>query len=448
MAETHVNFLGGSPLNRLSWLRTSTPFLNVVLASPETRWLLFRAGEPLVRVDAASKSHAFARLTTPDVQPLLGAYPVFGQGEQAGQTPAPLSLAGEPVTGLDAARVHGPAIVFLGLHEPENAEGASALPSSEFSAKTDAEVAAANISGTPYFTLDVTDVEAEAVDDVLKSVGAAQGESATVEFMEPRAASFGFSAFEAAVFAEARSLVDWNARNIFCPGCGSRTYSLWAGWKRSCTTTLPWADNTGKKPCPSARGLHNYSYPRTDSVVIMAVIDETGDKILLGRNRKFPTGFYSTLAGFIEPGESFEDAVKREIWEEAGVRVWGVKYHSGQPWPYPASLMVGFYSFADSSQPIRTDLDNELVDARWFTRAEVQAVVAHKHGSTISRQEHKKFDAEDDADKDGEKVHVEDTHPPFRVPPLTAIAGVLIRDWASGKIGAGGPGSAQQKGNL
>lgn len=117
-------------------------------------------------------------------------------------------------------------------------------------------------------------------------------------------------------------------------------------------------------------------------MVITAVIDETGDRILLGRNvsddepssvqwadrrwlqRKFPNGFFSTLAGLIEPAESFEDAVKREIWEESGVRVHDVKYHSSQPWPYPANLMVGCYAFADSSQTIRTDLDNELSGGR------------------------------------------------------------------------------------
>ncbi|KAG1798332.1 NUDIX hydrolase domain-like protein [Suillus subaureus] len=92
----------------------------------------------------------------------------------------------------------------------------------------------------------------------------------------------------------------------------------------------------------------------------MLAIDESGEKVLLGRNKKFPGKFYSALAGFIEPGESFEDAVKREMWEEAGVKVWNVRYHSGQPWPYPANLMVGYYATADSSAPIRTDLDNEL----------------------------------------------------------------------------------------
>lgn len=170
-------------------------------------------------------------------------------------------------------------------------------------------------------------------------------------------------------------------------------------------------------------------------MVITAVIDETGDRILLGRNRKFPSGFFSTLAGFVEPAESFEDAVKREIWEESGVRVHDVKYHSSQPWPYPANLMVGCYAFADSSQTIRTDLDNELSEARWFTRGEVRAALAHPQGTVIRRGEYKQLD--DNATEERPPDKTDGDSPPFRVPPRTAIAGVLISDWATGKYGAG-----------
>ncbi|KAL5528609.1 NPY1_1 [Sanghuangporus sanghuang] len=491
MAETHVNFLSGSPLNRLSWLRTSSPFLTAVLASQRSRWVLFRGGEPLVRIDATKKSQSLAKLSTSIISPLLGSSPIFGQGKKPGQAAQAVDDSGEEDLHVQAARLHGPKIVFLGVHELENAQddNSKALPSSEFSAKTDPRVAASNISGIPYFSLDVSDSDEDALDEVLKgashsneldadqapsSISTSSGSPhISYEFMEPRTASAGFSAYEAAIFSEARSMVDWNARNRFCPACGSPTYSLWAGWKLACATLLPWADNTGKKPCPSARGLHNFSHPRTDPVVIMAIIDESGDRILLGKNRKFPFGFYSCLAGFIEPGESFEDAVKREIWEEAGVRVWGVKYHSTQPWPYPASLMVGFYAFADSSKPVRVDLDNELVDARWYTREEILNVLSHKKGSIITRQEQKIFDNHDidkkplntdtnaranERSTDKQSTEMPQTverpaepepekMPAFRLPPATAIAGVLIRDWANGKIGAGG-WNALKKGNL
>ncbi|TFK54553.1 hypothetical protein OE88DRAFT_1655272 [Heliocybe sulcata] len=466
MGETYVNFLGGSPLNRLSWLRQSPTFLNAIAVSPASRWLVFQSGQPLISTLPDGRTRTLARLSSSDVRSFLGAEPLFGQGQNAGD------LASTETPVLEAARLRDAPIVFLGLHEPDHGKG-SALPSADFSAKGEAATAAvANIEGTPYFTLDVTDIETDKVEQVLSNSEAAQkGEK--LEFSEPRAAMGTFDMFQAAVFAEARSMVDWNARNKFCPACGSAVYSLWAGWKLSCSSLLPWADNAGRKPCPSAKGLHNFAHPRTDAVVIMAVVDESGDKILLGRNKKFPGKFYSTLAGFIEPGESFEDAVKREIWEEAGVKVWNVKYHSTQPWPYPANLMVGFYAFADPSSPIRVDLDNELEDARWYTRAQVLEVLAHPEGSNFGRREHRLMAAAQE-----EKNNLE--HPPqqgaaalahsdpnveqnkakqqeieaaakegdgplFKVPPKTAIAGVLISDWAHGRL----PGVGQApRGNL
>ncbi|EGO00387.1 hypothetical protein SERLA73DRAFT_180970 [Serpula lacrymans var. lacrymans S7.3] len=463
MGENFINFMGGSPLNRLSWLRTSQSFMNAVVASPATRWLLFNGGQPLVSSHPETNKRTLALLSTKDVKSFLGPEPYFGQAQREGELCAP------DVSVLEAARIHGPPIVFLGLKETGSAS-ASALPSSDFK---DADTAVANLEGTPYFSVDVADYEEDKINTVLQSIELTKnGEK--LAFMEPRASMTHLDAFSAGVFAEARSLVDWNQRNKFCAACGSSVYSLWAGWKLSCSSLLPWSDNTGKKPCPSGRGLHNFTHPRTDPVVIMCAIDESGDKVLLGRNKKFPGKFYSALAGFVEPGESFEDAVKREMWEEAGVKVWNIRYHSGQPWPFPANLMVGYYATADSSAPIRTDLDNELEDARWYTREEVLAVLAHPTGTNFTRRDYKqiaeiqegsnnssdtqqgaaalahsdptikaKEEASAMAKQQGVAVH-KDEEPPFRMPPITAIAGVLIRHWAEGKAG----GNEGLKGNL
>ncbi|KAH9892734.1 NUDIX hydrolase domain-like protein [Cubamyces lactineus] len=466
MGEAYVNFLSGSPLNRLSWLRTSQPFLNAIAHAPSTRWLVFKEGQPLLHTQPSASKQSLARLTTSDVKPLLGPEPFFAQGQQEGE------LAQPDVPVLEAARLRGPPIVFLGLHETD-ADSSNALPSSEFSAKTSAETVITNIKGTPYFSLDVSDITSAEVDKVLQAAATRGG--GEFQFSEPRAALALFDAFDAALSAEARSMVDWNARNKYCPSCGSPVHSLWAGWKLTCSSLLPWADNTGRKPCPTAHGLHNFAHPRTDAVVIMAVIDETGDKILLGRNKKWPGKFYSCMAGFIEPGESFEDAVKRELWEEAGVKVWNVRYHSSQPWPYPANLMVGFYAIANSSQPLRTDLDNELEDARWYTRQEILQVLAHRDGTTLTRRDQRELAAAaeksnpnqqqqqqptpsstanalaGDAVKAGEKeaanaVQEPPSAPPFKMPPLTAIAGVLIAEWAHGR--AGFQPDAPKRGNL
>ncbi|KAI0743970.1 NUDIX hydrolase domain-like protein [Daedaleopsis nitida] len=386
---SYVNFFSGSPLNRLAWLRTSQPFLNAIVHAPATRWLVFRDEQPLLHSLPEARANPFkqtlARLTTRDVRPLLGPEPFFHQGQHEGE------LAPADVKGVETARLRGPPIVFLGLHESET-KFAAALPSSDFSAKSDVQSLISNVHGSAYFSLDVTDVDPAELDNVLQSSMLAT-EGATLLFSEPRAVMSTVDAFDAAVFADARSMIDWNARNKFCPACGSPVHSSWAGWKLTCSTLLPWAENAGKKPCKTATGLNNFSHPRTDAVVIMAVINETGDKILLGRNSKWPKKFWSCMSGFIEPGESFEDAVARELWEEAGVKVWDVRYHSSQPWPYPSTLMVGFYATASSDEPLRTDLDNELEEAQWHTREEVLEVLNHIEGTKLTRQDQKELAA-------------------------------------------------------
>jgi len=446
--EAPLNFFGGSPLNRLAWLRTSEPFLHAILEHQSTRWIVLKAGNPLLSTPEGTKQGKIAHLSTSDVRPLLGAEPYFAQGRNEGE------LAETGIAALEAARLRGPGIVFLGLHESA-AASSGALPSSDFS-KKDAAAVAAKIEGDPYFSLDVTGLDEQKVDEVLKSAEAGRA-GERLSFVDTRAAMSSMDDFGAGVIAEARAMIDWNARNKFCASCGSPVYSLWAGWKLSCTSLLPWADLAGRSPCPTAVGLHNQSHPRTDPVVIMAVVNENNDKILLGRNRKWPGKFYSALAGFIEPGESFEDAVRRELWEEAGLKVWGVRYHSTQPWPFPANLMVGFYAVADDSLPTRTDLDNELEDARWYTREEILEVLANPVGTKLIGNDPSKKGASTagslagDATKStgGSDAQVKPDEPQFRLPPITAIAGVLVHDWAHRKVVVTGPDVPREvRGNL
>jgi NAD+ diphosphatase len=164
---------------------------------------------------------------------------------------------------------------------------------------------------------------------------------------------------ELATYGGARSLVDWHARHRFCARCGGGTVLAKGGWQRNCT------------------GCKAEHFPRVDPVTIMLV--EHNDSILLGRQPRFPAGNYSALAGFVEPGETIEEAVAREVFEEAGVRARDVSYVMCQPWPFPSSLMIGCHSFADD--PAVTIDTTELDDARWFTRAEVtEAMQATRDG--------------------------------------------------------------------
>lgn len=172
----------------------------------------------------------------------------------------------------------------------------------------------------------------------------------------------------AAIYAQARSLLDWNQRNPFCAQCGQRTLSLNAGTKRTCPPTdLAGGEKRDRPPCATRGTISNISFPRTDPTVIMAVISADGTKALLGRQWRFPKNMYSALAGFLEPGESIEEAVRREVWEESGVRVGRVVIHSSQPWPFPASLMIGAIGQAlpGDGEEIHLGHDPELEDARW-----------------------------------------------------------------------------------
>jgi NAD+ diphosphatase len=161
---------------------------------------------------------------------------------------------------------------------------------------------------------------------------------------------------DAAILAHARGLMHWRTHHRFCANCGQPVEPRSAG-----NSTL----------CPACGTQH---FPRTDPAVIMLVM--RGERALLGHSARFPiANMYSTLAGFVEPGESLEEAVAREVFEETGVRVGRVHYHSSQPWPFPASIMLGFFAEA-LTEAITLD-PAEIEDARWFTRDEVRNATAH-----------------------------------------------------------------------
>jgi len=157
--------------------------------------------------------------------------------------------------------------------------------------------------------------------------------------------------------AVAKSMVNWHQRHGYCANCGTRTAMREGGWKRE---------------CPNCKAEH---FPRTDPVVIMLVALD--DRVLLGRQKQFPPGMYSCLAGFVEAAETIEDAVRREIFEESGIRCTDVNYYMTQPWPYPSSLMIGCTARA-TSENIVVDR-TELEDARWFDRTEATLMIKRQH---------------------------------------------------------------------
>jgi NAD+ diphosphatase len=157
--------------------------------------------------------------------------------------------------------------------------------------------------------------------------------------------------------AEAKAMLHWHARHRFCSNCGAPSTLTEAGWRRD---------------CPACKATH---FPRTDPVVIMLAID--GERCLLGRQTRFVKGMWSCLAGFVEPGETIEEAVRRETREEAGITCGKVRYFATQPWPFPMSLMIGCHAEALTSD-IAVDR-SELEDARWFDREEAAQMLLRRH---------------------------------------------------------------------
>jgi len=235
----------------------------------------------------------------------------------------------------------------------------------------------------------------------------------------------------AAIYAQGRALLDWNARNPFCGGCGQPTMSVNAGTKRVCPPTdlasLPTVQGGAtsvletpreRTSCATRKGISNLSFPRTDPTVIMAVVSHDAKRVLLGRGKSWPKFFYSTLAGFCEPAESVEEAVRREVWEESGVLLGRVVIHSTQPWPYPANLMIGAIGQAlPDGEKIHLEHDPELEDAKWVEMDEIREAL--RIGTS-------------GLDEGAGEEYKEGG---LRLPPRTAIANQLLTAVAGGFLG-------------
>ena len=201
-----------------------------------------------------------------------------------------------------------------------------------------------NVANTliSYLAIDISSLEEDEATNKLAPWG---------KFADLREIGPLIGGIEGSILAYARGIIFWHSRNGYCGVCGKVTIATKGGHQRNCT----------KKGCAC---LH---FPRTDPAVIMLVKD--GDRVLLGRQKIWPAGLYSTLAGFVEPGETIEHAVAREVYEEAGIIVKDIIYQHSQPWPFPSSLMLGFTAEA-STKTIKLN-DAELEDAQWFTRSEM-----------------------------------------------------------------------------
>jgi NAD+ diphosphatase len=233
--------------------------------------------------------------------------------------------------------------------------------------------------GAPCFTADFSGLDEEAAVARFAPFG---------KFIDLRTVAGQLTQGEATVYASAKGVIGWHRIHPFCARCGSPSAPEDGGWRRK---------------CDACGGLH---FPRTDPVVIMLIT--RGENVLLGRQSVWPPGLYSLLAGFMEPGETIGDAVRRETMEETSVRVGRVAFLASQPWPFPASLMLGCWGEALSEEIV---IDAEIEDARWATRADVALALRGEH-------------------------------PDFASPRHVSIARWILTAWVAGDIAAGLPGAA------
>jgi len=274
------------------------------------------AGNPLDRASDKRSDAAWLAAARTDpaarVLPLWKLQPLLLGPEESARSTELAFVSGELASGLGAADATE---VFLGLDRT-----------------------------TPYFARDIS-----ALTDPFAAALAGLG-----HFRDARAAAALLPVAQAAILGQAKALIDWHKRHGFCGQCGAATLPSEGGYRRV---------------CPACQAEH---FPRTDPAVIMLVT--AGEHCLLGRNKRFTGGHYSTLAGFVEPGETIEEAVRREVFEEVGVRVGQVSYFATQPWPFPFSLMIGCFAEADTHD-VRVD-GSEILAARWFDRAAVRRLIA------------------------------------------------------------------------
>ena len=280
-----------------------------------------------------------------------------------------------------AARVADPTSKVLPLRDLKVAVQSDGPPALVWLSPTEFE----RLGGSPLVVLlGLRDGVAHFAADV-STLDGLDGVNKAFRFEDARAAAGVVSREDAGVIAQARAHVGWHNRHGFCSVCGQPTAIGRGGQVRT---------------CPACGAEH---FPRTDPVVIVVVSD--GERCLLGQSwgRLAASKMYSALAGFMDQGESIEEAVAREVWEEAGIRAVDVRYHSSQPWPFPSSLMIGCHATAATTD-IHKD-DEEMTDVRWFSRAEVRAALAGE-SETLS------------------------------LPGPFAIAHHLIRSWAEGTAGS------------
>lgn len=344
-------FFGHESVNRVLFLREDPAFLSQAALHPLTRVLLLNRNAPV----------AFAQ----DEDILVAVNPRLSEVLQRWRDD-------EEAASVDI-RTDKPTIVFLGLRD----ESVGWKRAGSHIAYKD------RYFGVPYFAVNY-DLATSEYTLVVEACG---GEP---KVLSDRRDVFRLSNWSASLASHAMMYMDWLHKNRFCPGCGSAVIPIHGGTKLQCTNKAM----EGDRPACGAQRIkvNNVSFPRTDAVIITAVVSADRSKVLLGRSKRWADvpgmlRMFLCIAGFMEPGESVEAAVRRECWEETGVVGSSVRIEVTQPWPYPANLMVGCVCEVEwngENEKVLLDHDAELAEARWFDVAELKRLLEGDVGGDVS----------------------------------------------------------------
>lgn len=418
--EEPVNYFGASFINRLSFLRSNYDFLHQAIIHPCTKFLVCdRLTPPIskikVQTDTIGADDDKKKQLPPfATRPALNKLEYLKYKDVKDFIGEPYKVPEEKQikawdSSKNATGIGKPIIVFLGIEEIKNTNHSDKL-------FTFSQPGSGTYQGIPYFAVDISE-------SYLKSENLLNASKA-IKKDSPVSAFFGkgpfnpfavrLSADESGLFAQARQYIDWNSRNRYCAGCGLPVMSINGGTKLLCPETDKGIPKTEK--CETRGTISNLQFPRTDTSIISAVINYDGDKMLLGRGKRFPPGVFSCLAGFLEPAETIEDCVRREVWEESGVTVGRVVTYSTQPWPFPANIMVGCIAQvtdpSENAHKIHLGHDPELADAQWFSFDTLREVLNSSESEKKSAMEK------------GE----------LGLPPPEAIGWILINAVVNGRI--------------
>ncbi|CAH6720109.1 NAD-capped RNA hydrolase Npy1p [[Candida] jaroonii] len=370
-ADNSVYF-GKEALNRVSFLRENSSFINNAVNHSSTRFLFFKNTEPLVIKDWDDKLVLLTNgdnILTNKISKGIKNLPSWNKTIEKW-------CESNETHHHELRDNQQPTILFLGIEDESVGIDLSNVDHLNHENR---------YKGIPYFAVDLTD-SPDLTNDILKFLSDNSGIEVDnhIFFSTSRKHHLGFNNTEASIFSHGKMYLDWLNRNRFCPGCGSKVIPIHAGGKIQCTNdkVLSVDETSGKKKyeCPVKNtSVSNVSFPRTDAVVITAITNSDRSKILLSLNRRHAmTNMYTCTSGFMEPSETVEVATKREIWEEVGVVCSKINLVSTQPWPFPGNLMIGCIAEVDFNgvnEIIDLGHDNEIKDARWFDTKFVKNLV-------------------------------------------------------------------------